>query len=87
MAVDPYDSPELRDTRCNLALLKQIAEATHGAVLPPTGIGAAMSSLRLDPQISETVSRRPLWTRWECLWAFVGCLSIEWTLRKLTGLA
>jgi hypothetical protein len=87
VTVDPYDSPELRNTRCNLPLLTQIAEVTHGAVLQPTGVGAAMSTLRLEPEITKTVSRQPLWARWTCLWVFVGCLTIEWTLRKLTGLA
>jgi hypothetical protein len=85
--VDPPMSVELRNTLCNLPLLSQVAESTGGAVLWPTGLDAAIEQIDLDPIVSETASRRPLWNRWACLWVFAGCLVLEWTARKLAGMA
>ncbi len=87
VVINPDISPELRNTRCNLPLLAQIAEATGGLVVPPTGLAAAVSQLDLSPEVSETVTERPLWTRWTCLWVFLGCLTVEWVVRKSVGLA
>jgi hypothetical protein len=85
--VDPDISKELRHTRCNLPLLKQIADVTGGLVLPPTALAATLSQLDLAPEVSENVTQQPLWTRWAYLWVFVGCLAAEWLIRKLAGLA
>jgi len=85
--VDPDISKELRHTRCNLPLLKQIADVTGGLVLPPTALAATLSQLDLAPEVSENVTQQPLWTRWVYLWVFVGCLAAEWLIRKLAGLA
>ncbi len=41
----------------------------------------------LEPETTESIARRPLWTRWWCLWVFVGCLAAEWIVRKRIGLA
>ena len=87
ITIDPRESPELRSTRCNLPLLKKIAAATGGMLVQPTAAGAVLDQLDLSPEISEQVSRRPLWTRWALLWIFLGCLTMEWILRKVTGLA
>ena len=78
---------EMRNTRCNLALLSQIAQRTGGAVLTPTGLEAALSHLEFSPEVSETVSQQPLWTRWIILWIFIGLLTLEWGVRKLLGMA
>lgn len=87
ITIDPRESPELRSTRCNLPLLKKIAAATGGMLVQPTAVAAVLDQLDLSPEISEQVSRRPLWTRWALLWIFLGCLTMEWILRKVTGLA
>ena len=84
--VDPASALELRNTRCNLPLLKQIAESSGGQLIPPTGLRDAVSLLDLSPDASEIVTRRPLWTRWWCLLIFLGCLTVEWIVRKFVGL-
>lgn len=85
--IAPPDSLEMRDTRCNLPLLEQVAEATNGAVVPPAGLAAAIGQLDLEPEVHETVSRQPIWATWPLLWLFVGCLSVEWIVRKAAGRA
>jgi hypothetical protein len=85
--VEPEDVLELRNTQCNLSLLSRIADLTGGAMIPPTGLGAAMSAIDLSPKISKTVETQPLWDRWIYLWIILTCLTIEWILRKRTGLA
>ena len=87
VGMDPPAAVELRNTRCNLPLLKQIAETCGGVVLPPTGLAAAAELADMSPEVSESVARRPLWDRWAFLWIFVGCLCVEWVTRKLTGMA
>jgi len=84
--IDPPDLLELRNTRCNLPLLTQLAEATGGAVVPPTAVAAAMGQVDLSPEVTKDVQRQPLWTRWACLWIFLGCLAAEWIVRKLGGM-
>ena len=86
IVIDPEDALELRNTQCNLPLLSRIAELTGGALIPPTGLGAAMSAMNLTPQISKKVSQEPLWDRWLYLWIFLGLLTIEWVFRKRSGL-
>ncbi len=87
VTVEPEVALELRNTRCNLPLLTQVAELTGGMVVPPSGLAAAVAQLDLSPVVSETVTREAVWPQWMCLWIFLGCLTVEWSLRKLTGLA
>lgn len=85
--MEPPDLLEMRNTRCNLPLLEQIAESTGGLVIPPTGLATAIAQLDLEPEVIEEVEQVPLWNRWVCLLVFLGCLTAEWVVRKLTGLA
>ncbi len=85
--IEPNVARELRNTRCNLPLLKQLADATGGLLLPPTAVKATMSQLDLDPKVTSTVSEQPQWTQWKYLWLFIACLGAEWALRKGTGMA
>ena len=85
--IDSQDTRELSETRCNLPLLTQIAEAAGGAIVPPTALRSAISHLDLAPIISEDVSQQSLWDRWRFLWIFVGCLTVEWVIRKRLGMA
>ncbi len=87
VVIEPPFSPELRNTRCNLPLLTQIAAATGGAVVPPTALPTVLATLNLSPEVSEEVGQVPLWPRWRYLALFLGCLSVEWVMRKLAGLA
>jgi len=87
ITVDPHRSMELRNTRCNLPMLNQLAQSSGGMVVPPTALGPVLSQLDLSPRVSEKVAKRPLWNRWAALWVFLGCLAVEWVVRKLVGLA
>ncbi len=85
--ISPPTAVELRNTRCNLPLLKRIAEACGAVVAPPTSLAAAAGLADMSPEVSESIARRPLWDRWTLLWLFVACLCVEWLTRKLTGMA
>ena len=69
-----------------VALLEQIAKMTGGQVVPPTAIDEVLRLASLSPEVTETVQRTPLWNRWSNLWIVLGCLSIEWIVRKRKGL-
>lgn len=78
---------ELVDTRSNRALASQIAELTGGQVLPPTAIHEVLHLTNLEPIVSYSVQRQPLWLRWRYLWLIFGCLQLEWVIRKWRGLS
>ncbi|MDB6154359.1 MAG: hypothetical protein JWL90_2812, partial [Chthoniobacteraceae bacterium] len=77
----------LRNPLCNMPLLRQIADASGGIIVPPTGLAAALQQLNLEPEASETISKQPLWNRWDLFWLFIICLSLEWAGRKFLGLS
>jgi hypothetical protein len=87
LAVEPPASTEMSDTRSNRPLLEQIAEATGGRAIPPTALEEVVRLADLEPHVSEESTRRPLWSRWSLLWILVFCLTAEWSLRKVSGLA
>ncbi len=87
VVVEPEDELEMRNTRCNLPLLMQIAKATGGMVVPPTALATLASHLDLEPTVTEQVSQQPVWARWAYLWIFIGCLTAEWVVRKFAGMA
>ena len=87
MTVSPPGALELRQTRCNLSLLKELAESSGGGVIGPAGLESVVALSDLSPEVTETVTQRPLWVRWPFLWVFLSCLTVEWAVRKLYGLA
>ncbi len=76
---------ELINTQANRPLLQQIAELTGGLVLPPTAADEVFRLTALDPEVNETIQREPLWNRWSNLVLVLGCLCIEWIVRKQKG--
>jgi hypothetical protein len=81
--VDLKGTTELSDPVCNLPLLKQIADASGGVLLPPAALQNALAHLNVAPDSQDTVvSRQPVWDRWSLLWIFIGCLTIEWLARR-----
>ncbi|MCG6155917.1 hypothetical protein [Rubinisphaera margarita] len=78
---------ELADTRSNRGLATQLAEVSHGLVIPPTAIGTILQLLDLEPIVTEQTQRVPLWQRWSYLWLIVCCLGVEWSCRKWFGLS
>ena len=83
VVVDPTGNIEMNNPVCNLPLLKQIADAAGGALLPPAALQNALNGLNVAPETTEVVvSRQPLWNRWSLLWIFIICLSTEWLARR-----
>ena len=87
VSIDPSAMLELRNPLCNLPLLREIANASGGMIVPPTGLEAAFQQLNLDPEVTENLSKQPLWNRWDLFWLFLGCLGLEWAGRKYLGLS
>jgi len=78
---------ELIDIRSDRPLLEQLAEQSGGLVLEPTAVAELSRVLTLKPRTLETSQRTALWDRWWCLGLILGCLSLEWVIRKQIGLA
>ena len=86
VVMEPSLSTEMSDVRSNRPLLAQIASVTGGQVVYPTAIEEVVRLAELSPHVKEETSHRPLWDRWTFLWIIVGCLTVEWLLRKKVGL-
>lgn len=86
IVMEPPESLELRATRCNLPLLRRIADSTGGSLIAPSELAETVAAVDLTPEVSRSVSQRPLWDRWVYLWIVIGCLTFEWGLRKWVGL-
>ncbi len=84
--VSQTGSVEQLNTRCNITLLRQIAEVTGGQVVPPTAIDELLMLSSLAPEVSEREERQPLWNRWSFLAIAFACLCTEWVVRKRLGL-
>lgn len=81
--VDFKGTTELSDPVCNLPLLRQIADASGGVLLPPAALENALGQLDIAPDSQDTVlSRQPVWDRWIFLWIFLGCITMEWLARR-----
>jgi len=87
IVVQPERSTELIDTRCQRLLAEQLAQSTGGLVLPPTAIAEVLHLTPLDPIVTTTVAKQPLWVQWKYLWLVFGCLQTEWIIRKWLGVS
>lgn len=86
VSVHPSADLEMSNTRVNLPLMRQLAEATGGQVIPPTAVEEVLRLATISPVVTESVQRRPLWNRWWLLAVTMACLTGEWTIRKFCGL-
>jgi hypothetical protein len=80
------ESVEMLNTQCNRPLLDQLAKITGGQVIPPTAIDEVLRLVSFTPEVNERVERTPLWNRWPNLLLVLGCVFLEWGVRKGKGL-
>jgi hypothetical protein len=73
-------------TEANPVLLKQIAEASGGRIIPPAALEEVLHVISLAPDVTELTQSTPLWNRWSHLWLIVGCFTAEWWIRRQRGL-
>ncbi len=84
--VQEEKSLELSDVSCNRDLLQQIAEASGGRVFNADEIDQLPELLRSEAETESKTSETPLWNHWSMLMLFFGLMTLEWIVRKLSGL-
>lgn len=84
---EPGLDRELTDPRSDRPLLEYLAERSGGVVCEPTTLPEVVNAISLRPRIQISTEKTSLWDRWWCLWVVLGCLSLEWVIRKQVGLA
>ncbi|MGH7495061.1 MAG: hypothetical protein ACREOO_22030 [bacterium] len=84
-SVEPFSS-EFLQTRVNEPLLRQLAEASGGAYLPPDSLEQAVARLPLDPVIKYESRDYAFWGKWPVLFVLLLTLAVEWFLRKREGM-
>jgi hypothetical protein len=80
------DDRETENPAADLALLRQVAEATGGESLPPEKLPKFLRSLegKIDTEyVSQTEHR--VWDNWPFFLIFTTLLMLEWWLRKRHG--
>jgi hypothetical protein len=80
---------EMEDLRARPALMATVARTSGGKSFTLDQAGAAQLSSLVSPSpaaVSE-YRRTPLWDKWWWLGSILGLLTVEWSLRRLNGLA
>lgn len=84
--VQEEKSLELSDVSCNRELLQQIAEASGGRVFNADEVDQLPELFKTEAEKESKTSETPLWNHWSMLMLFFGLMTLEWIIRKLSGL-
>jgi hypothetical protein len=85
--VFPPDAEETTDLSANLPLLEQLATVSGGRVYDVTNVGDLARELVARAAVREYESSSPLRRSWWTLAVVALLLTVEWVIRKLSGLA
>lgn len=77
---------ELLDPRARFDVLRQIATASGGAYSDLAGADSILSQVSISPRKSEEQRELPLWNRASIVWLIIALLSLEWIIRKRSGM-
>ena len=81
---------EFQETRANVSLMRQVARRSGGAFMVPSSSAALASQLAESAHLQALVQRRTteseLWRRYGFMIAIVVLLTLEWFLRKRSGM-
>ncbi|MCC7430506.1 VWA domain-containing protein [bacterium] len=77
---------EYLETRMNNQLLRKISHNSNGKFFVPENLGELKSSLDLSEKITENSSEIELWNKIWLLILAISLLSLEWFLRKRSGM-
>jgi len=77
---------EMRDLSPDLRMLKTIAEPSGGELLPLSELPSLVPKLQRQRQERFSLHERPLWDSGYLFLFVIGCLGLEWGLRKRLGL-
>jgi hypothetical protein len=84
--VQEEKSLELSDVSCNRALLQQIADASGGRVFNADEVSQIAEMFTDKEQKESETTEVRLWDHWSIMLLFFALLTIEWVIRKLSGL-
>lgn len=77
---------EFLQTRLNEALLQQLAAKTGGRYFSDANYDSLAAHLKFPDRITSGVKEIPLWNKLLLLVVVIGLLSIEWFVRKRSGM-
>jgi hypothetical protein len=82
------DDREMADLRARPELMQDLARISGGKVFSLSDKSPQLSSVFASPQPANIEYRHsPLWDKWWWLSLFLGLLAVEWSVRRLTGMA
>ncbi len=79
-------SPEFVETSMNESLMRSLASSTGGVYIEIPGWESFLNNLKFESRIQEIHKEVQIWNKLVLLFAVVGLLTIEWWLRKRSGL-
>ena len=80
------ENRELDFGLCDLATLREIANASNGLLVSPAALPAALEQFSLSTAKTVRTARRPLWDVWPLLLLIIAFLSLEWMGRRAAGI-
>ena len=84
--VSPPESAEMNDLSTNRPLLEELASKSGGKVYSPEDVEELLKNL-VNENITHTdYTEQKLWHWWTMLIAVVSLLTVEWVVRKWSGL-
>jgi hypothetical protein len=86
LVIDANVAAELADTSPDPDLLRRVADATGGEFTALEEVGRLADSILAAPATRRAVSVYPLWCSPLLFGLVIGCLGLEWTLRKWFGM-
>jgi hypothetical protein len=77
---------EFLNTTMNAPLLRTVAAQSGGIFATAGTFGQMAEQLRFPSKVHTASWEVPIWNRAWLLWVFIGLLSIEWIIRKRSGM-
>ena len=77
---------EYLNTAMNVSLLRTVATQSGGTFHTPETIGELAEELHFPARIQTASWEIPVWNRAWLLWVLIGLLSLEWLIRKRSGM-
>jgi hypothetical protein len=83
----PPDTGELLNLATNWEKMQEIAERSGGEMLPVERAGELIDKFKSRTAMREETTDKYLWQSWWLLIPLLVLITVEWVVRKLSGLA
>ncbi|MBU1983635.1 hypothetical protein KJ815_04395, partial [bacterium] len=77
---------ELVDTRARFDVLQQVSQASGGTFTTLDNADSVLENMDFSPRVTPVQKETTLWNRGLMIWLIIALLSLEWIIRKRSGM-